>query len=582
MAKSASPAPLPSAAPRGKINRTAIGLNVSVQLLLTLVIIAFVNTMSFRHYARWDFSQDHNYALSSKTKNLLTQLEQPVHAYVFFTSARGVLGEDVSELLHEYDELSHRKFVTEKIDAYRNLSRARELAAKYNFKDNENIVILDYKDRHKIVYAYEMANFEPSPEPGQPPNVREFKGEEAITSALQGLLEEKQKKLYVVSGHGEVSLGEPDVAALTERVKRENIEFTQLNLGTVDTMPADASGILIFGPRADFSERDMSLLDEYYVHHKGRVCIFLNPDGATPRLDEWLARQAVKPQGDRILRTGSILAQGTAQSGIYISPDVIYAPAGRPVTKDLAGVEPTFLGFTESLLVDEQLVRVQKLNAIPLVISGRNFWGETEYVTGSNQPVFFDPKKDHMGPLIVGVALEKGALEDPRVKVETSRLIVVGNAGFPTDRGLQLSPGGDVFAIACLNWLFNRELLSGIPPKKKEAHALGLKEEVLNSIFWTSVVGVPLCAGLLGLYMSWFRRNRSLLTLTVWVLGVGLFIFGAGWTLNLYFQSRESTLNAVALKDYAIPAMLALVPLIIFIMHILRRPLDLPVYRDSV
>lgn len=578
MAESASPKP----APRNQINRTAIGFNVSVQVILILVIIAFVNTMSYRHYERWDFSHDHNYELSDKTKTLLGHLDQPMRAIVYLTTAQATLNKDVAGLLREYDEASKKKFTTEFVDPYKNVTRARELAARYSFKDSENIVILDYNGRHKVVQWYEMGTFKRSEEPGLPPSMTEFKGEEAITSALQGLLEEKQKKLYVIGGHGELSLDADDTRLLTERIKRENIDFAPLNLGNVEAVPADASGVMIFGPWVDYSEREIQMLHEYWIHHKGRFLILLKPDGTTPRLDQWLTEQGVKPQGDRILRTGAITADGATQNGIWISPQVIYAEDGRKVTKELAGIQPTFLGFTESLLVDENFARTQKLNVIGLVISSSDYWGETEYVTGSNQPVYFDPKKDHQGPLIVGVAMERGAIGDERVKVDTSRMIIVGNAGFVTDRGMSLSPTGDVFGVAALNWIFSRELVSGIPPKRKDSRALGVTPKQLSSIFWTSVVCVPLGAGLLGLYVTWFRRNRSLLTLTVWVVGIGLFIVGSGWSLNLFFESRESALNPVALKDYAIPAMLALVPLLVFLMHVTRKPLEFPVHRDSV
>jgi hypothetical protein len=576
----ASKSPTSPRAPRSDINRAAIGLNVSALLILTFIIIAFANTMSYRHYQRWDFSHAHNYALSSKTKNLLAHLEQPVRAYVFFTSAQALMNKDITGLLREYDYASNKKFTVEFVDPYRNLTKARELADTYKFKDNENIVILDYKGKNKFVYAHEMATFDP-PAGGQPPTMREFKGEEAITSALQGLVEEKQQKLYIVSGHGEPSI-DAEATGFRDLVKRENIEYAMLNLGDVEAIPAEATGIMIFGPRVDFSEREMWLINEYWTRRKGRLFILLNPDGQTSRLDEWLIDQGIKPQGDRILRTGSVLAGGTTQAGIFISPDVIYAKAGEPVNKELAGIQSTFLGFTESIQVSEPVVQAMKLKVLPLVISAAGYWGETEYVSGSNQPVYFDPQKDHMGPLVVGVALEKGALEDIRVKVDTARMIVVGNAGFVTDRGLQLSSTGGPFAVLSLNWLFNRELISGIPPKTKEALSLTLGEKTMSSIFWSTVVAVPLGTGLLGLYVTWFRRNRSLLTLTVWVLGIGMFVVGSGWALNLYFQSRESTLNPVDAKSYAIPAMLALVPLVIFIMHILRKPLALPLNRDSV
>ncbi len=83
-------------------------MNVSAQVFLTLIIMAFANTMSYRHYLRWDLSHEHNYALSSKTKNLLSHLDEPVRAIVFFTSAQMLMNKDVTGLLREYDYASHR------------------------------------------------------------------------------------------------------------------------------------------------------------------------------------------------------------------------------------------------------------------------------------------------------------------------------------------------------------------------------------------------------------------------------------------------------------------------------------------
>ena len=44
--------------------------------------------------------------------------------------------------------------------------------------------------------------------------------------------------------------------------------------------------------------------------------------------------------------------------------------------------------------------------------------------------VFFDPKKDFSAPLALAASVEKGALPDESVKVDTSRLVVVGNSAF--------------------------------------------------------------------------------------------------------------------------------------------------------
>ncbi|PYK39888.1 MAG: hypothetical protein DME60_08990, partial [Verrucomicrobia bacterium] len=52
-------------APRQKkIRRIKIGLNVLAQIVLVLFIAVMVNSIAFKHYARWDFSRDQKYGLS--------------------------------------------------------------------------------------------------------------------------------------------------------------------------------------------------------------------------------------------------------------------------------------------------------------------------------------------------------------------------------------------------------------------------------------------------------------------------------------------------------------------------------------
>jgi ABC-type uncharacterized transport system involved in gliding motility auxiliary subunit len=157
MANTDSAAP---AAPKVvKIKRFQIGLNVLIQLLILVAIVAMVNYLSFRHFKRWDFSRNQKYALTSQTKNLLTSLDKPVRAVVFFSSAAEIVP-DVIALLREYEFASGKKFAMEVVDPYRNLTRAQDLQTQYKFGANENIVILDYEGRNKFVNAADMADFE--------------------------------------------------------------------------------------------------------------------------------------------------------------------------------------------------------------------------------------------------------------------------------------------------------------------------------------------------------------------------------------------------------------------------------------
>src|SRR4051812_46973602 len=120
MAESETPAPVaPAPAPRGNINRTAIGFNVAAQLAIIFAIIFMVNLVSFRQFKRWDLSHNQNYELSPKTKAILGSLEQPVRAIVFFPQAQ-MLSKDVASLLREYEFASNKKFSVEYVDPYKN------------------------------------------------------------------------------------------------------------------------------------------------------------------------------------------------------------------------------------------------------------------------------------------------------------------------------------------------------------------------------------------------------------------------------------------------------------------------------
>src|SRR5688572_27375937 len=205
MAQTTEPAPAPAEAPapapRGKmkgakIKRVQIGLNVILQVLILTAIVVAVNYISFRHFKRWDFSRSQKFALSSQTRNLLKNLQKPVKAIIFFNNTSPMAGEiysDVLGLLKEYEYASNKKLSVEIVDPYRNITRAKDLAAQYKFGASESILILDHEGKSKFINATEMVDMEMgNPMMGMPPEVKGFKGESAITSTLLELVEEKQ------------------------------------------------------------------------------------------------------------------------------------------------------------------------------------------------------------------------------------------------------------------------------------------------------------------------------------------------------------------------------------------------------
>src|SRR5262250_2270001 len=133
-----------------KIGRLRIGLNVVVQIVLILFLVAMVNSFAFKHYKRWDVSRDQKYALSDKTKRFLKTVKGKIRITVFFSPNTPISG-DVASLLTEYQYAAKGKIDIENIDPQRNLSRAKELFDKYKVVSDESLLIIDYDGRNKTV-----------------------------------------------------------------------------------------------------------------------------------------------------------------------------------------------------------------------------------------------------------------------------------------------------------------------------------------------------------------------------------------------------------------------------------------------
>jgi len=512
MATSSTPESAPKVV---KIQRFQIGLNVILQTLVIAGILLMLNYIAFRHFKRWDFSRDKKYELSSQTRNLLKNLPKPVKAVVFFSSAAEI-APDVANLLREYEYASDKKFQAEFVDPYRSLTRAQELQSKYKFGANENIIILDIAGKSKFVNAADMADFE-MPDQMQAmmgqsqPRVKDFKGEQAVTSALLELTEGKTNKIYFVGGHGEPDLNSPDLKVFNESLKRQNIQIGTLNLLNVNNIPDDARSLVICGPKYDFSELEMKLISDFW-DKKGRLFVLLNPFAKTDRLTTWLNAQGVVPQDDRVLRTGTFLKmddEGKPQltTGVIADPSFVVLDSHTKLTKDLEGLSKKFLGATQSLQIDPSREVIAKVHVIPLIQSAEGFWGETDLVSGDDK-VFFDPKKDHMGPLNMAVAVEKGGVEDKRVKMDSSRLVVVGNAELLGNNEYRLSEGvSNDITVNVLNWLLDREDMIGIPPKEKKNVTLSFDEKQLFDLKLTLMGIIPGIVALFGLFNWWLRRS---------------------------------------------------------------------------
>ncbi len=448
-----------------RIRRIRIGFNVLAQIILILFLAVMVNSIAFKHYARWDFSRDQKYELSDKTKRFLKAIKGKMRITIFF-SPNTPITMDVQNLLKEYQYAGKGKIDIEHVDPERNLSRAKELFDKYKVVTDESLLVLDYEGRNKTVKASEMADVDQSGMAlGEGPRVTAFKGEQAITSAMMDLVEGKKNALGYVLGHKEPPLSEGStITVLKTFIENENIKFQELNLFDVDAIPKDLKAIMIIGPQYDFSDREMKLLRDFW-DKQGRILLLLDPSAKTPRLDGFLNELGVKANDDRLM---AFLRTGIQE--LALTRDVqAHFLGDSPITKRLAGANALLFGGTSSLTLAPDRGRGANIRLEPLVI-------------------------------------EKGGSADERVQVNSSRLVVVSNATFVQDNAVTQDQQALDFVSGSVNWLLSREQLIGIAPKISKPLTFTLNEDALRNLRWIVLIFMPLIPAVIGTVIWWQRR----------------------------------------------------------------------------
>ena len=498
----------PPSKPAG-IKRLRIGTNVVLQTIIVTEIVLMINYQGFNRYKRWDLSGYNKYALSELTKKILKSLKKEVTIYVFFSPTSQTGGSelyyDLQNLLKEYEFAGKRKVQVETIDPYRNLTRTRELQVKFNFGADENLVILDYQNRKKILRVAEMAEYDPPGMFSETPQVRAFRGEQVITSALIELTEDKETKIGFITGHGEPSLeSDSPLTRFKEYVERQNLKLEPLILTNLESVPTDYAAVILTGPKYDLGDRDVSLLRNYW-NEQGRILILLDPKVKTPKLVQFLTEFGVRADPDLIVtqfKTGIEERSVTLDVYAQFLPETSFLRA-------LSQATGYFPGGTCSLSIDEAKVSQGGLTMMrALTPAAPDYWGDKDEILYSKKTPTYAQGIDLPPPLYFGIALEKGAIKDARVQLHSSsRMMILGNADFLRNESLSESPPDVDFMLMTINWLADREQLVAIAPKAARTFTLNLSDGQMSEIVLLTVAGIPMLIGLLGLSV-WSIRRR--------------------------------------------------------------------------
>ena len=493
-----NPDPVQRSKPKGVPGRFGIGLNVVLQVLLGLVIVAGVNYLSFRHYARWDMSPAGEFSLNTATLNYLHRQGKEISLTVLFQRDSKVYG-DLQSLVEEYRRNGKNLVKIEFIDPVRDLERTEQFKAENKLALQQGGVLVKANKGMRLIKEDEMIIRTKGMDADHPQIW--FRGEDAITSAIVGLMEGSQRRFYFITGKGTraEARATESFGALRDLGRQQNFDVQPLNLAEVEAVPHDANGLILVSPKYDFSERELGIVRSYWALKRASLLFLLDPASDTPRLLSFLNSAGIAPRNDRVLYAESTSTGPHKEFSVEarFSKDVA-------ITSPLSDATTKLEGQTQSLAlaVRDESLKQQGIALAPLIIASPRYWGETDYLT--DLPVVGDG--DTKPPVIVAAAAERGAAADERLRVESARLAVVGNATL-LDKQTRLAQNQD-FIASTLNWMLNRERLIGVTPKPKGQYRVQLTEKQHRLLFWITALCAPGIVLLFGVSV-WAGRRAS-------------------------------------------------------------------------
>jgi hypothetical protein len=449
-----------------KRGKSGLGTSVKISLFSAIIILANAVNVSVNH--RFDFTGLSQFTLTTQTKDVLADLDEPVEIVSFFTpSIAPTISGYARDLLSEYKNYSDL-LTTREIDPELNPDQARQyqvnqLGAVYG------VIAFRSEEGQRDVYGPQI----------------EVEAEHAFTSAILEVTGTIQKVVYFITGHGESDiLGEYNSA---RSGLRDNLfQVGQLDLLRIESIPDDAAALIMAGPTENLVANEVEML-RAYLEEGGRLFVLLNPD-PPQRLREFLADWQID-----------------IQDGVVIDPSSYVAPNKDtplvPRTGNNMGLTEVYFPGAASLL--PVLDPEGGLEIVPLLWTSEDAWLERTAL--SEEDPEFDESTDREGVAAIGVLISKIPPEDdPAAK--TARIVVIGDSDFAANQHFQNGNNSDLF-LSSVSWLTQGEEIISVDRKVLPIRRLILDPEEERFLHISSIAMLPLLLLLAGGAIWWRRRK---------------------------------------------------------------------------
>ena len=475
-------------------------LNLVLQAVLVISFFGGLNYVAKNHAWRFDLTRQGKFSLSAETLSYIKNLERPVHVVITLSPEND--NPEVKGLIDEYVYATQGRPVgritKETLDVYQGRRRAEELGV-----NQAGIIVLLSGDKHRFVTIDEFYSFKDKKRDA-------FHGEQVLTAAILDVSTVGRKKIYFLSGHGELRIDNTDaqfgLSTVRDELKVRNFEIDMLDLTAVRRIPDDAALLVAVAPENAFLPIQQEVLRQYLGNRAGRMILFLRIGKSTAALgldelllDDWgvLVHNDIIIDPENMAENGDLIVRALAET--------------HPITKSLVdiGTLALRLGMARTVWPDPGRTLGGGLNTVTLAATSENAWGER---SGGTTPRFdrgVDTRQiaglDPPNRLGVIVASERLAVRDNLpFSVRGGKLVVFGTGDLITNG--RIDAASMRLMLNAVNWAVDRDHALAIPPRTIERFHVALSASDFTRLRYTLLLGLPGAALLLGLLVYWTRR----------------------------------------------------------------------------
>ncbi|WP_438479418.1 Gldg family protein [Oleiharenicola lentus] len=481
-------------------------INLILQALLFLALFAGLNYLALKHSWRFDLSQSRQHSLSTETLAYLDSLKRDVTVTV--TISDDELADDevvqsyreISTLLREYAYRTagkaSGKVEVRFLDVYKNGRKAAELNINL-----ANVVVLDSGTSRTVLTSSDFYRYKNKKRDA-------FKGEATLTAALLDVSNPDKKKVYFISGHGEMSPFDTSpqrgLSQLHDELRARNFDVAQLDLSLTRRIPPEENALLIIAaPQRRFQLYEEILLRDYLSTRAGRVILMLD-SRANVGLDnlffDW---------GVMVHNTSPKIIIDPHNNSITETNDLrIWTFAADPDSKitDIMTGAGLVLQLGETRIVGEDISRPSDdgLRVKRLAVSSAEAWGESNFYS---QPVFTpgqDLVKGPQGAFVISERLKPA--NDLPLSVRGGRLAVFGTGEIVNNRRIDLAGNLGLF-LATVKWAADSDVPVSVPVRPIQRYSLSLSQEDVLRLRLGLLLIVPGIVAIIGIIVYWTRRD---------------------------------------------------------------------------